>query len=605
MARMIPDFHRNIDKAPPFRKTGDRQLDRGRQTEKELYVLLRDLLPDDWVVRYSFEFSRNTGELTEREADFVVVIPHCGVLVMEVKASESYGLRNGTWFFDPECRRVREDNPFSQARSTRFELKRKMQDSMRKSFPGLFGSIVVFPNARRTPGENTAPNSLDPDIVMTGYDLVRHLERQTLAKHLTHTLTLFGDHDLVALRRDAFTPHEMNEVVRFLEDNYTLEPYRAFTDTYYSHLLDQLTQEQIRLLSSLTRNRRVMVIGPAGSGKTMLARWAAMNEASQTEPEGGQVLLLTFSPVQAAWFSLENTRKNLQITTMSELCTELLERLSPATSVPNDREAGKIFWLKTFPELLKEHPQAPKYDAVYLDEAQDFDPLWAPSLAAMLRDPNHSKLYCFGDPTQKIFSGSLDDFDGFTLFELRENCRNTREIAEMCRRMNGTLEKAAPNDISYRRPEVYPAIADTATRAEFLARRIEELLQSGIECSNIAVLSPWNSSDPRCSLPLLARKPGIRLAGECRYENCRERKQQELTGILKQWHDGETLWGGTIHAFKGLEADHIFLIDLPLTDTEGFSRQDFYVGASRAKLHLYLLPMTESAEQQIRGFAGT
>ena len=179
MARMIPDFSRHIDKAPPFRKTGNPELDRGRQTEKELYIFLRDLLPDNWVVRYSFEFTRRTDELIEHEADFVVVIPRCGVLVLEVKASESYGLRNGVWYFDPECRHVREGNPFSQARATRFELKRKMQDYMHKSFPGLFGSIVVFPNARRIPGENAAPSSQDPDIIMLGE--IRDLESARMA----------------------------------------------------------------------------------------------------------------------------------------------------------------------------------------------------------------------------------------------------------------------------------------------------------------------------------------------------------------------------------------------------------------------------------------
>ena len=46
------------------------------------------------------------------------------------------------------------------------------------------------------------------------------------------------------------------------------------------------------------------------------------------------------------------------------------------------------------------------------------------------------------------------------------------------------------------------------------------------------------------------------------------------------------------------------LIDLPVTGTPGFSLRDFYVGASRAKLLLYLLPVTEKAEQEIRGFVG-
>lgn len=353
---------------------------------------------------------------------------------------------------------------------------------MHKSFPGLFGSIVVFPNARRIPGENAAPSSQDPDIIMTGYDLVRDVRNRSLARHLEHTLTLFGDHDLVEIRRSAFNQKEMDAVVRFLEDNYTLEPYRAFTDTYYSHLLDQLTQEQIRLLSSLTRNRRVMVFGPAGSGKTMLARWAAMNEAQQLAEKKGRVLLLSYSPVLAAYFSIENTLDNLEITTFQALCAELLKKLAPEMKVPPEsasEESRKRFWLDELPSLLEEHPETACYDAVYIDEAQDFDPLWAPALAGLLRDPEQSKLYCFGDPNQKIFENSLDnDFEGFTLFELRENCRNTREIAEMCQRMNGTLEKTAVHDISYRRPEVYPAIGGRGDPgAEFLSRRINELLR--------------------------------------------------------------------------------------------------------------------------------
>ena len=96
------------------------------------------------------------------------------------------------------------------------------------------------------------------------------------------------------------------------------------------------------------------------------------------------------------------------------------------------QESRKRFWLDELPSLLEEHPETACYDAVYIDEAQDFDPLWAPALAGLLRDPEQSKLYCFGDPNQKIFENSLDnDFEGFTLFELRENCRNTREIAEI------------------------------------------------------------------------------------------------------------------------------------------------------------------------------
>lgn len=77
-----------------------------------------------------------------------------------------------------------------------------------------------------------------------------------------------------------------------------------------------------------------MVFGPAGSGKTMLARWAAMNEAQQLAEKKGRVLLLSYSPVLAAYFSIENTLDNLEITTFQALCAELLQKLAPEMKVP-------------------------------------------------------------------------------------------------------------------------------------------------------------------------------------------------------------------------------------------------------------------------------
>ena len=66
---------------------------------------------------------------------------------------------------------------------------------------------------------------------------------------------------------------------------------------------------------------------------------------------------------------------------------------------------------------------------------------------------------------------------------------------------------------------------------------------------------------------------------------------------------GNNAFAGTIRSFKGLEADYVILTDIPKpTDdpTSGFSYDDFYVGCTRAKYGLYIVPMDEDAEEYAR-----
>src|SRR2546423_299278 len=59
----------------------------------------------------------------------------------------------------------------------------------------------------------------------------------------------------------------------------------------------QLDREQILVLDSLLENRRVLVSGGASTGKTIIAREAAMRFGAG----GGKVLLLCFTDALAVW----------------------------------------------------------------------------------------------------------------------------------------------------------------------------------------------------------------------------------------------------------------------------------------------------------------
>ena len=75
-----------------------------------------------------------------------------------------------------------------------------------------------------------------------------------------------------------------------------------------------------------------------------------------------------------------------------------------------------------------------KFDALIVDEGQDFHDLWWTSLEFLFRDPNQKACYyVFFDPNQNLYveSPSIPGELGVA-FELPVNCRNTVRIAEHC-----------------------------------------------------------------------------------------------------------------------------------------------------------------------------
>ena len=82
MARMMPAFC-PID-APPG--------------EKAVYSALQsDRGTDDWIVLHSLGIADHVRQV-EGEADFVIIIPEVGILVIEVKSHQTIDRRaDGTW----------------------------------------------------------------------------------------------------------------------------------------------------------------------------------------------------------------------------------------------------------------------------------------------------------------------------------------------------------------------------------------------------------------------------------------------------------------------------------------------------------------------------
>ena len=230
----------------------------------------------------------------------------------------------------------------------------------------------------------------------------------------------------------------------------------------------------------------------------------------------------------------------------------------------NDRS----FWTETAPDALiqacevlgAEH----KFDAVIVDEGQDFHDLSWVSIDGLFRDPARKRcFYVFYDPRQNLYVRELSLPDELgEPYELPENCRNTARIAAHCATLVGhehKVREGAPlgDDPTIEQPES----ATEAFRAA--GKRVRALCmapEGGLRRSQVAVLAASATQK---------RWPG-KFSG------------LPLTRDLDEWRRSEAVLLDTWGRFKDLEADAIVLIETPMHDRK-WQATNRYVAGSRAK----------------------
>ncbi len=92
-----------------------------------------------------------------------------------------------------------------------------------------------------------------------------------------------------------------------------------------------------------------------------------------------------------------------------------------------------VYWSLVVPERLFDAastlPASKRYDAVIVDEGQDFRDTYWEAVQMLLKDPSAGTLYIFYDDSQRLYS-----HDKFPLPEpagrLNRNLRSTHEIGE-------------------------------------------------------------------------------------------------------------------------------------------------------------------------------
>ena len=341
--------------------------------------------------------------------------------------------------------------------------------------------------------------------------------------------------------------------------------------------LIRLTEEQIGLLKFLGAHQRVAIEGVAGSGKTLMAKAQAERFADQ----GKRTLFLCYNKTLAEWLrrALHDQHRGLiDVVHFHKLCRDWCQRAGMAFQPPEHHPTN--FWRHDAAELLWEAIDGlpERYDAVVVDEGQDFHADWWDAIEAINADGERGCLYVFYDPAQNLYNdGGVSIPTLGDPYPLQTNCRNTQSIARTC---GDILDRdidtpvGAPAGIQ---TEVV-SIHDHGETIQVLSRWLKDWVKKeGVSPAQIAILSPFTQS--RSCLDGQSRLAGI-----------------SLTDSLDTWQANGGVLYSTIRSFKGLEADIVVLVDVVEPDSIAtFSRSDFYVACSRAK-HVLKIVTQESVQ---------
>jgi superfamily I DNA and RNA helicase len=111
---------------------------------------------------------------------------------------------------------------------------------------------------------------------------------------------------------------------------------------------------------------------------------------------------------------------------------QLYTRWADAAGVPLHwpERRSAAFFEQVLPEALDKAAErtGPAFDAIVVDEAQDFARTWWTSLLRLLRDGDDGILYVFADDNQRLYRRPAGLPEGLFPFTLNQNWRNTRRI---------------------------------------------------------------------------------------------------------------------------------------------------------------------------------
>jgi hypothetical protein len=407
----------------------DRLPANATQGERRTFALL-EKLPGDCICYYE-------PVVGERYPDFVVIIPELGVLIIEVKGWYRSQLERA----DTANVSVRREgvlqvhkHPVRQAREYKFEL-------MNACHRSRHARHLLHPDGKRE------GNFLFPFGHMA---LMSNITRDQVRQgDLEIAQGVFGDGKMVM-------KDEMEALLELPADQ-LIDVMRGWFDPNWS--FPRLTNSQVDAIRMIVHPEIViegtslavldhrqeakarsiglghrLVYGVAGSGKTVILLARARMLAKDP---GKQVLVLCYNRELVRRFRAElSEHPNIHVTNFHQWVARNRVRVRFDDFSPEAEDLRVRLLLE---RLQAGRGEAGRYDAVLIDEAQDFDPRWFTCAKLALKQPDDGDLVIALDGGQNLYGRKTFTWKSVgvnavgrvmsrSAYDFDRNYRNTRQI---------------------------------------------------------------------------------------------------------------------------------------------------------------------------------
>ena len=486
MAEMIPD------RLPSGASAG----------EKRVFEVLQRL-PDNCIVYYE-------PVVSNKYPDFIVIIPGVGLLIIEVKGWYPGHIESGDLNQVRITSRGRTDtqrHPIRQARDYMFGLMDAAK-AFSNSTPLLrsggdhagqlifpLGNLVVLNNIKRDQLDSLGLTPLFPASKVMTRDEFEHLaniETEGLVPALKSFFDPWWD----------FAPLNDTQIsaLRAIIHPEIIISKAPIGRDESREALKTLDLRQERFERNIGEGHRILY-GVAGSGKTVILIARARLLAAEANKE---VLVLCYNrPLAEHIQGIFANQKNI-------VCRNFHIWGSRHGVCFDKEEDVDDYGQRLLDRLQRGEGDANRFDAVLIDEAQDFAKTWLQCAKLALKEPDDGDLLIVGDGSQAVFGRRPFRWKdagiaavGRTIhkdFDLHVNYRNTREIIQVASIFAvGSKDDDPEQCFSGMKPDAscairsgpHPVLLAASSRVaecDCAVEQIQAWLASGIKPNEIAIL---------------------------------------------------------------------------------------------------------------------
>ncbi len=451
MAEMIPD------KMPKRASIG----------EKRLFGILQ-YLPDDYIIYYE-------PIIDQRYPDFIIISPDIGLLIIEVKAWRAGDIIDA----NPQSivvkqfgKEVKQAHPLRKARDymvslmtqcqqedwARYLIQRSEDNKSRFVFPiGHFALLSQVSSKQLVESSKGSVIKVLPPERVAYKEILDRWE-----KTISSSSLLINELRRYFSRSRPFKPLTLTqiEILRALIHPEILIQKPILKQDFSRganqnkdgvglKIMDLKQEQNARSIGSGHR----IVYGVAGSGKTILLI-ARAHLLAREDPDL-EILVLCYNVTLSSYLqsSLADC-PNVKVFHFDGWAKENGISRKYGDIRETDAQFGQRFleFMQT-----EEVPDYRKYDAILIDESQDFEPIWFKCVLNAMKDPEDGDLVIVGDGNQGLYRRHRIRWSelginarGRTVsakFDLDKNYRNTRQIVKLAQIFSATDDFSVPDEL--------------------------------------------------------------------------------------------------------------------------------------------------------------